>query len=115
MVSFLDDLFDSVNGASLFNPKRRGKELRSAVTATSKHGEFWREAIQRLEKFKFVNVQGQLITVPSIRNWVTTLKSLQRLWHFFHSKGVKIIRPRYLNSDAVENYFGQSELIILEM
>ncbi|CAG9138722.1 unnamed protein product [Plutella xylostella] len=43
-VSFIDDLFDSVNRAST-----SGKFLRKAVTAKSVHHKFWDEAIKTLE------------------------------------------------------------------
>lgn len=106
-VSFLDDLFDSVNGACTYSSKSKGKPLRRAVTEASPHHSFWKEAIVKLKNMRFVDKNGKETTVPSLRNWVTTLESYQRLWQFFSSKNIKIMRPRYYNSDPIENFFGQ--------
>ncbi|CAH2990766.1 unnamed protein product [Chilo suppressalis] len=83
-VSFFDDLFDSVNGASLFNNKAKGKLLRRAVTTTSQHHCFWKQAITRLKNIRFVDKNGKETSVPSLKNWLTTLQSFQRLWIFFN-------------------------------
>lgn len=37
VVTFFDNLFDSVNGASTYNNKYKGKELWTAVAASSKY------------------------------------------------------------------------------
>lgn len=107
LVAFLDDIFDSVNGAALYDKKSKGKYLRKAVTSDSKHHAFWNDAIKKLSDIKYIDRQGRKITVPSITNFILTLKSYKRLWQFFCSKGIKIMRPRYLNSDSIENFFGQ--------
>lgn len=107
IVAFFDDLFDSVNGASTYSAKSKGKPLRRAVTETSPHHRFWEEAIQKLKELRFVDKNGKETSVPSLKNWVTTLESYQRLWQFYKSKNVKIMRPRYYNSDPIENFFGQ--------
>lgn len=106
-VSFFDDLFDSVNGASLFNKSNKGKALRKAVTANSTHHTFWKSAIQKLEKIKYIDKNGKETSVPSLKNWVQTLKSYERLWKFFHQKNINVMRPRNFNSDPIENFFGQ--------
>lgn len=108
MVSFLDDLFDSVNGATLLQSKHnKGKPLRHAVTEKSPNHTFWQEAIKKLDQIRYIDCRGREISVPSLKNWVVTLKSYQRLWQFFKSKNIKIMRPRYFNSDPIENFFGQ--------
>ncbi|KAJ2937540.1 hypothetical protein O0L34_g19047 [Tuta absoluta] len=107
IVYFFDDLFDSLNGASINNKRNKGKPLRQAVTEKSAHHQFWRDAISKLESLKFVDSTGKETSVPSLKNWVTTLKSFQRLWQFLQSKNVKVMRPRYFNSDPIENFFGQ--------
>lgn len=107
LVAFLDDLFDSVNGASTDHKRTKGKKLRTAVTPNSGHHEFWAKAINKIEKIKFVDQHGKLTSVPSLKNWITTLKSHQRLWQVLSKKNIKIMRPRYFNSDAVENFFGR--------
>ncbi|XP_041975781.1 uncharacterized protein LOC121730708 [Aricia agestis] len=105
-VSFFDDLFDSINGATVSAKKAGGKTLRTAVRETSKHHAFWQEAIKNLEDLKFIE-NGQEKTVPTLKNFVVTLKSYMRLWQVFQTKDLKIMRPRYFNTDPIENYFGQ--------
>lgn len=107
VVSFFDDLFDSVNGTSMYSKSSKGKPLRHAVTEKSPHHEFWKEAINKLENIKFVDDRDREPSVPSLRNWVTTLKSYQRVWQYLKDKNIKVMRPRYLNSDPIENFFGQ--------
>ncbi|KAI8436197.1 hypothetical protein MSG28_004268 [Choristoneura fumiferana] len=107
IVSFLDDLFDSVNGATLYSKKNKGKPLRHAVTEKSPNHKFWQEAIKKLEEIRYIDSSGKETSVPSLKNWVVTLKSYQRLWQFFKSKNIKIMRPRYFNSDPIEIFFGQ--------
>ncbi|XP_061728167.1 uncharacterized protein LOC133533228 [Cydia pomonella] len=107
IVSFFDDLFDSCNGAAL---RTKGKDLRKAVTKKSSHHAFWQKAIDKLKDMKFVDPHtGQVPRVPphTLKNWLVTLKSMQRLWQFFESKNIKIMRTRYFNSDPIENFFGQ--------
>ncbi|XP_063629155.1 uncharacterized protein LOC134800600 [Cydia splendana] len=107
LVAFLDDLFDSVNGASTHHKHTKGKKLRTAVTDNSEHHVFWAKAIPVVENMKLLDHNGKMTTVPSLRNWVTTLKSFQRLWQVMKDKNIKIMRPRYFNSDAIENFFGR--------
>ncbi|XP_026315854.1 uncharacterized protein LOC113227184 [Hyposmocoma kahamanoa] len=105
-VLFFDKLFASVNGAAI-QSKRKGKILRTAVTEKSPHHEFWRESIKKLEETKYVDAKGHEKSVPSLKNFVITLKSYMKLRQFFQSKGITIMRPRYFNSDPIENFFGQ--------
>lgn len=49
-----------------------GKELRGAVTKNSIHWEFWREAITVLESMEFTCNK----TVPSVTNWLKTLRGV---------------------------------------
>lgn len=107
LVTFLDDLFDSVNGASTHHKTTRGKKLRAAVTEGSDHHSFWTTAIPIIENMKFIDITGRLVSVPTLKNWVTTLKSFQRLWQVLKNKNINIMRPRYFNSDAIENFFGR--------
>ncbi|CAG9782443.1 unnamed protein product [Diatraea saccharalis] len=106
MVSFFDDLFDSCNGSSI-TIKNKGKPLRQAASKNSKHISFWKDAIKKLEDLKFIDNNARECVVPSQKNFITTLKSLIRLWHFFQSRGCKLMRPRYFNTDPLENFFGQ--------
>lgn len=104
----MDELFDSVNGASTFDKKNKSKDLRRAVTSKSRHHIFWDTAIKKLHDIKFVTKDKKTKSVPSIKNWVVTLKSFKRVWcNMNKNKNVKIMRPRYFNSDPIENFFGQ--------
>lgn len=107
LVSFLDDLFDSVNGASLSHKNTKGKMLRKAVTNDSAHHAFWKEALNKINSIKFIDGKGKLSSVPTLKNWVTTLHSYQRLWQHLKKNNVSVMRPRYFNSDSVENFFGR--------
>lgn len=107
VVSFFDDLFDSVNGASLYSKKSKGKPLRHAVTKNSMHHTFWRDAIKKLSEIRYVDEKGKETSVPSLKNWIVTLKSYERVWQQLEKKEIKIMRPRYFNSDPIENFFGQ--------
>ncbi|CAH0406564.1 unnamed protein product [Chilo suppressalis] len=106
-VLFLDQLFDSVNGASMLGKKSKGKCLRTAVTNNSPHHVFWNESIKKLQNMKYVDSTGTEKSVPSLANFITTLKSYQRLWQLFKKENMRIMRPRYFNSDPIENFFGQ--------
>ncbi|XP_063361838.1 uncharacterized protein LOC134650837 [Cydia amplana] len=106
-VSFFDELFDSCNGATLNDKEAGGKSLKKAVTDGSQHHEFWRQAIKKLETIRFIDERRGEVSVPSVKNWIITLKSYIRLWQFFKNKNIKIMRPRYFNSDPIENFFGQ--------
>lgn len=106
-ILFLDQLFDSVNGATLYSKKNRGKQLRTAVTVNSPHHTFCKDALNCLQKMKFVDVLGREKTVPSIQNFIITIKSYMRLWQNLKTYGIKIMRPRYFNSDPIENFFAQ--------
>lgn len=104
----MDDLFDSANGAGGLDNKTKSKDLRRAVTSKSKHHSFWTDAIKKLNKIAFITKDKKKKSVPSLKNWVVTLKSLKRVWKYLsEKKNVKIMRPRYFNSDPVENFFGQ--------
>ncbi|KAJ8971390.1 hypothetical protein NQ317_005089, partial [Molorchus minor] len=46
VLKFLDNLFDSCNGHTLF-PKS-GKDLKCSISSTSKHNKFWIEARHNL-------------------------------------------------------------------
>ncbi|KOB70274.1 Uncharacterized protein OBRU01_15753 [Operophtera brumata] len=107
IVSFFDDLFDCVNGASLYHKNNKGKPLRQAVTEKSPHHAFWNDAILKLSKIRFIDGNGRETTVPSLKNWIITLNSYKRVWQFFKTNNIKVMRPRYFNSDPVENFFGQ--------
>ncbi|XP_063821363.1 uncharacterized protein LOC135071511 [Ostrinia nubilalis] len=105
-VAFFDNLFDSVNGSTLAHKNNKGKPLRKAVTANSPNHGFWQDAINKIKTIKFVDGSSEK-SVPTLKNWVTTLKSYQRVWHVLNNNNIKVMRPRYFNSDPIENFFGR--------
>lgn len=106
-VLFFDQLFDSVNGAAKSNKKNKGKLLRTAVSDQSPHHTFWQKAIDKLKEMKYIDRVGNEKSVPSIKNFIITLKSFMRLWQLFKTLNLNVMRPRYFNSDPIENFFGQ--------
>nr|GFC14644.1 hypothetical protein [Tanacetum cinerariifolium] len=66
---FMDKLFDSVNGSMAL--PTIGKELRCAVTKTSCHWDFWKEALTILKSMKFDCRQNKVV---SIKSWIETLE-----------------------------------------
>lgn len=97
---FFDKVFDSVNSEK----KEDVKALRCAVKKGSPHVEFWKEAIKTLQSIKFVDAKR---SVPSIKNWIFTLKGLTYLWQKLEAeKEIKYLCLRRLNQDCVENFFG---------
>lgn len=96
---FIDKLFDSVNSSSTnLHP---GKELRRAVTYTSNHWKFWEEAIVVLRSMQLNK------KIPSIKNWISTIKGFQYLCKKLLNSGFKFITLRSFNQDPIENFFCQ--------
>ncbi|XP_023312941.1 uncharacterized protein LOC108916758 [Anoplophora glabripennis] len=78
VLKFFDKLFDSVNGNTLF-PKN-GKILKCAVSSSSGHVMFWREARNHLKNMYFVNViSKEEMVPPSLKNWIRTLAGMEEL------------------------------------
>lgn len=102
-IEFCDKLFDSLNGSQTFS--REGKHLRTAVTSTSPHLGFWREAIKILSSIKFVTKTGYCVP-PSIKNFIQTLKNFQLLFYNLKKVGFTKMKPRTFNQDGLENFFG---------
>ena len=42
---------------------------------------------------------------PSLRNWVSSIKAVARLWKNLKAEGFKFLSIRNLNQDALENFF----------
>lgn len=101
---FIDMLFDSVNGNSVMADK--GKYLRCSISSTSRHIEFWNEALQVLKTFQFVDSEGRNSRLPSVKNWENTIKGLKIIWGNLQKKGFKFLSLRALNQDPLENFFG---------
>ncbi|KAL1492252.1 hypothetical protein ABEB36_012729 [Hypothenemus hampei] len=105
-ILFFNHLFDSVNGHSL---KSKEAPLRIAITDKTKHIDFWEKAIKQLEEMRFVDkTTGKpLYNSPTIRNWIQTIRGFQQLWCTLKERGFKTLRPRNINQDPLENFFGQ--------
>ena len=71
LLLFMDKVFGSVNGAAL--SIKSGKKMRCAVTATSGHLEFWREAIKVFESMSFLDDKNKKLYPPTLKNWFHTL------------------------------------------
>jgi len=102
---FMDDTFDSVN-ASTINAEL-GKPLRSAVRDQSPHVDHWKYAIKVFESMKFINkTNGKATIPPSVKNWIFSLKSFIYLWLQLKKSNLKCFRPRHVNQDPLECFFG---------
>lgn len=75
IVLFFDQLFDSVNGATTLSKKnKKGKFLRFVLTPKAQHLQFWRDSIKKLKNIKYVTGNGQQKSVPSINNFIITIR-----------------------------------------
>ncbi|KAL4720735.1 hypothetical protein ACJJTC_014017, partial [Scirpophaga incertulas] len=114
VVTFFDELFDSVNGSPWGG--KRGK-LRSAVKNNSPRTDFWLKSIRELKQIKFEDNKSKfaknagkprLVRVPSLEGWIVTLESFLGLSKLLFTKfGVDYFYPRYINQDPLENFFGR--------
>jgi len=69
---FFDKLFDSLN--STFHKVVKGKIYRTAVTKNSIHHELWSDSIKILNLMKFIVEDGRVVNVPTLKNWMTTIR-----------------------------------------
>ncbi|CAH1731684.1 unnamed protein product [Aphis gossypii] len=99
---FIDNLFDSANGSTI--KPSVGKDLRGAVTVNSPHWEFWKKALIVLESMEYETKTKK--QVPSVTNWIKTIKGLQILCKRLLKDGFKCILLRNFNQDPIENFFG---------
>ncbi|MBV2145392.1 MAG: hypothetical protein KTM48_01440, partial [Wolbachia endosymbiont of Pissodes strobi] len=104
LLEFLDKLFDSLNGSS-FNPSP-GKNLRSGVTKSSPHKQFWLDALGILRTFRYRRNNMDFVP-PSLRNLIRTLKNFQKVFQVLTDTGFSHIMPRTFNQDPLENFFGK--------
>ena len=83
-------------------------DLRTIITTKSKYTEFWNSAIKKLSEMRFVSVSNQcpIHTTPVIKHWQTTIGGFQTLWQISQTLGFKYFKPRYLNQNPLENFFG---------
>ncbi|XP_016657074.1 uncharacterized protein LOC107882746 [Acyrthosiphon pisum] len=101
---FFDKLFDSLNGS--FHKVIEGKIYRTAVTKKSIQHTLWNDSIKVLSTMKFVGKNGKPVKVPTLTNWITTIKGFQTLSKLLDSKGIKSFLPRHCNQDSLESLFG---------
>lgn len=101
---FFDKLFDSFNGSAV--EPAHGKLLRCAISSSSPHLKFWKDAITVLETVRFVSTRGREHVPPTIRDWITSIRGMRKLWYNLKEKGFKFVSPRNFNQDPVENFFG---------
>ncbi|GJQ69596.1 hypothetical protein Trydic_g6690 [Trypoxylus dichotomus] len=105
LLSFFDDLFDSVNGTARRN---FSKPLRNVVTNESQHIHFWNKAIKLLQNIRFLDAIGRWANSPPLlKNWILTLQSFKLLHKKIRDMGYTNFSPRSFNQDPLGNYFGQ--------
>lgn len=99
---FVDKLFDSVN-SNCIQPEP-GKILRSVVTKSSPHWEFWKKALIILNSMQYVTKNNEI--VPSITNWIKTIKGIVHVCTRLLDCGFSFVLLRNFNQDPIENFFG---------
>lgn len=106
-IIFIDNLFDSLNGSFKNSKNRSGKDLLLNVTPTSKHKNFWIQARNILKTIKFITPSGSSRSVPTVNNWLHTIKGMELLRDtIFNSFDMKSLWCRHMNQDPIENFFG---------
>lgn len=102
---FWDKVFDSVNG---FQKKpKNGKLLRCAVSDTSPHLKFWREAKSAIKNMHFEKEGTEIKGVPTLKNWLVSLGGFEEILKMLKKKNINFFSPRVFNQDPLENFFGQ--------
>ena len=119
LINDVDQMFDSLNGSNKFPPD--GKPFRCAITDDTGHVAFWEECKKKVSKWRFLNKpldkpttsnlsrrrkQKKFFKPPSQQGWLHTLQAFKEIWCHVKTLGVKYLKPRQLNQDAVENLFG---------
>ncbi|KAI8434591.1 hypothetical protein MSG28_003129 [Choristoneura fumiferana] len=77
--TFIDNLFDSMNGSYKNSRNRSGKPLLQALKPNSPHKDVWRQAKPKLNSMQFVTSDGKACNVPSIQNWLRTIENMKYL------------------------------------
>jgi hypothetical protein len=71
-VQEVDDLFDSFIGVTV-SPDRR-KRVCCCLTSTSKHMEYWRNAVEKVKTWTFLNKESEpMHPPPSLTGWLFTI------------------------------------------
>jgi len=105
IIFFFDELFDSVNGHAL----KSEKPLKAAISYNSPHFPFWKTAIKRLRKMRFVDAKDgrPLKSSTTLRNWIFTIRGFRKLWMIMKTLEFKCLKPRMLNQDCLRHFFAQ--------
>lgn len=105
IILFFDRLFDSVNGHTL----KPEKSLRVAISHNSPHFPFWERAVKRLQRMRFVDRKNknQLRDSKILKNWISTIRGIRKLWTILKMYKFKYLKPRILNQDCLRHFFGQ--------
>lgn len=104
VLDFFNKVFDSVNAHTM----RPETPLRVAVTKNSKHHDFWPNAIKLLSDMRYVDLKTKqpVKCIPSLKNWIFTLRGFQNIWKKVNNAGIQFLRTRHINQDPLENFFG---------
>lgn len=105
LILILDELFDSLNSNNRLAPS--GKPLKGGVNKNSSHLGFWKKSVEVLESMKYFSRKKQcLVTVPSLKNLIFTIKGFMRLTtKLLHEYQFKYILTRAFNQDPLEKFF----------
>lgn len=96
-----------MNGSFQNSKTRSGKELLRNVTPNSLHKNVWTQSKNILKSVKFVSATGSAGTVPSINNWLHTVKNMELLRDkLFNEHNMKSLWCRHSNQDPLEFFFG---------
>ncbi|KAI4459380.1 cleavage stimulation factor subunit 2 [Holotrichia oblita] len=84
---FFDRLFDSVNGSN--KQAKKGKSLRSGISGTSAHLDFWtKEALPFLKEMKFIKPETRTTErPPPLKNWSFTITNIINIWSVLKNDG----------------------------
>ncbi|KAI8425151.1 hypothetical protein MSG28_006981 [Choristoneura fumiferana] len=109
--TFIDNLFDSMNGSYKNSRNRSGKPLLQALKPNSPHKDVWRQAKPKLNSMQFVTSDGKACNVPSIQNWLRTIENMKYLRDKLYRLSQKYhvtVTPewRALGEAYVQQFFG---------
>ena len=99
-----DTLFDSVNSSKLYSPKK----LKTPITVTSNHVNFFNEAITFISNLKVFDGNTEVTgRIKCIKGWLITINAIISIWkHLQQNHDFKFLFTRRLNTDPLENFFG---------
>lgn len=104
MLYFFNNLFDSFNG-------KQGQGLSSIISLNSGHTQLWQQACKKLSNMQYIDKQTRKVVKKNapkcLKNWIWTIKAAQNIWNILHENNFDSLNLRFLNQDAVENFFSQ--------